>query len=118
MTLKQIQPLLHTTEDGDCVTVQFNHRTTLTEVNVEEVGRQLNALVEGRENPHLTIDLANIDMLTSMALAKLITLNRRLRARGGRLTLVNPKPVVRQVFTVTQLTRILDVQDAPEMLSA
>lgn len=118
MLLNSSRTLLQITEDGSRITVRFANCTTITEANVEEMGRQLNAAVEGRDKPHLSLDLGTIDLLTSMALAKFISLNGRLRARGGRLTLLNLKPVVRQVFTVTQLTRILDVQDTPELLSA
>jgi anti-anti-sigma factor len=118
MQLNPPLPLLRATEEDGRVVARFTDCTTLTEANVEDMGRQLAALVEGREEPHLVLDLGEIDLLTSMALAKFIRLNGRLRARGGRLTLVNLKPVVRQVFAVTRLDRVLDVRDTPEMLSA
>jgi anti-sigma B factor antagonist len=118
MPLTPPSSLLRVTEEKGRTVARFTGCTTLTEANVEEVGRQLAALVEGREGAQLALDLGNIDMLTSMALAKFISLNGRLRARGGGLTLVNLKPVVRQVFAVTKLDRVLDVRDTPEVLSA
>jgi anti-sigma B factor antagonist len=118
MSLNSARSYVTVTEEQGCIRVRFLNCTTITEANVEEIGRQLNALVGQREQPHLSVDLSNIDLLTSMALAKLISLNGRVRARGGQLKLINPKPVVREVFAITQLTRILDVQDIPETLSA
>jgi anti-sigma B factor antagonist len=118
MSLNSSRSFVMATEEQESIRVRFINCTTITEANVEEIGRQLTALIDTREHPHLTVDLSTIDLLTSMALAKLISLNGRLRARGGQLTLINPKPVVREVFTITQLTRILDVQDTPETLSA
>ena len=118
MPVNSARSLLRVSEENGRTLARLTNCTTLTGANSEELGRQLTALVEGREAPQLTLDLRDIDLLTSMALAKIISLNGRLRARGGRLTLVNLKPVVRQVFAVTKLDRVLDVRDAPEVLSA
>ncbi|HJZ58726.1 MAG TPA: STAS domain-containing protein [Gemmataceae bacterium] len=117
MPLTSACSLLRVTEEQGRTVARFTNCTILSGANAEEVGRQLTALVEGREAPQLALDLGDIDMLTSMALAKFISLNGRLRARGGRLTLFNLKPVVRQVFAVTKLDGVLDVRDAPESLS-
>ena len=69
-------------------------------------------LVEGRDRPHLTLDLSGVTMLTSIALAKLVALNGKTRAAGGRLTLSDPTPPVRQVFRVTRLDTVLEVASA------
>ena len=103
---------LQIVEEGDRITVHFPTGTTLSEVNAEELSRELLALAEGRANPHLFVDLGGVTMLTSVILAKFLSLNGKLRSAGGRLTLSNPTPVVRQVFKVTRLDTILEVANA------
>ncbi|HJZ58491.1 MAG TPA: STAS domain-containing protein [Gemmataceae bacterium] len=106
--------VLQITDGGDCVTVRLPGCTSLTEVNVEEIGRQLAGLIAVRDRLHLSLDLAGIDYLTSVALAKFLSLHAKLHSSGGRLSLVNLKPTIREVFTVTQLDRVLDVRGIDE----
>src|SRR5436190_194204 len=100
---------LQIAEEGGRITVRFPTGTTLSESNAEEFARQLLALAEGKAHPHLLVDLGGVTMLTSVILAKFIALNGKIRGSGGRLTLSNPTPVVRQVFKVTRLDTILEV---------
>jgi anti-anti-sigma factor len=102
--------LLRVTEEGDRTAVQFAPRTSLTDANVEELARELTGLVDGRDRPNLAFDLAGVEFLGSVGLSQFIGLNRKVRAAGGRLKLVNLKPAVRQVFAVTRLDTILDVE--------
>jgi anti-anti-sigma factor len=109
MSLTQSEFPLQIVEEDGRVTVRFPTGTTLSETNAEEFARELLALAERKSHPHLLVDLGGVAMLTSVILAKFIALNGKVRAGGGRLTLLNPSPVVRQVFKVTRLDTILEV---------
>ena len=117
MSFDPLAPVLSVTEGGVRTVVRFATDTALTEANIKAVGERLAALAGSRSRPHQTLDLGGVTMLTSVALAKLISLNGKVRAAGGRLTLVNPTPTVRQLFRVTRLDTVLDVR-ATESLSA
>ena len=110
-------PLQIVEEDGRTI-VQFPADTTLSEANAEEFGHALTVLTTGRDRPQLLVDLGTVSMVTSVILAKFLALNGRVRAAGGRLTLVNPSPIVRQVFKVTRLDTILDVQSKAHPIPA
>src|SRR6266545_996743 len=109
---------LQVVEEEGRVTVCFPANTKLSEANAEEFSRELLALTEQRERPHLLVDLGGVSMLTSVILAKFIALNGRVRAAGGRLTLFNPTPVVQQVFKVTRLDTILELQPFAHQIPA
>ena len=100
-------PLQATEKDGR-VTVSFPANTSLSEANADAFSRALLGLIEGKDRPHLLIDLGGVAMLTSIILAKLVTLNATLRNANGRLTLFNPTPGVLQVFKVTHLDHFLE----------
>jgi anti-anti-sigma factor len=102
--------LLRVTEEGDRTAVQFAPRTSLTDANAADFARAVAGLVDGRDRPNLSFDLAAVEFLGSVGLSQFIGLNRRVRAAGGRLKLVNLKPAVRQVFAVTRLDTLLDVE--------
>lgn len=105
-------PLQIVEEEGR-VTVRFPANTALSEANVEELSRQLSGLLDRVRRRQLVVDLAEVSMLTSMVLAKFISFNGRVRASGGRLTLLNPNPVVGEVFKITRLDTVLDVAKIP-----
>ncbi|MBM3980098.1 MAG: STAS domain-containing protein [Planctomycetes bacterium] len=105
-------------EEAGRTTVRFPAGTALSEANAEALSRHLTALLEGKERPHLLIDLGGVTLLNSIMLAKFIGLNGRLRAAGGRLTLFNPNTIVRDVFRVTRLDTLLEVHAFSHTLPA
>jgi anti-anti-sigma factor len=86
-------------------------RSTLTEADAEALDQEL-AVLRTAAGPGLALDLSAVEFLSSTALARFVGLDRELRAAGGRLSLVNLRPNVRQVFAVARLDRLLDVQAA------
>ncbi len=104
---------LQIAEEENRTIVRFPPNTTLSEANVEAMSRQLTELLDRARNRQLVVDLGTVNTLTSMVLAKFISLNGRIRAAGGRLTLLNPTPFVSEVFQITRLDTVLEVAKLP-----
>lgn len=111
-------PRIEATHDGDRITARLTDCPRLSAETIDVVARQLAELVRGREKPQLAVDLGGVTFLSSMALTKFISLNATIRAAGGRLSLVNVQPLIREVFTVTRLDQLIDVQPATDGLPA
>ena len=58
---------------------------------------------------HLLLDFTNVTSLNSEELGTLITLHKRARAVGGKLTLFNLRPDVLKLFTVSRLDTLLAI---------
>ncbi len=95
--------------DGRSV-VQLINCPRITEANVEAVGGQLDRVAGEAAGQHLVLDLTDVEFITSVGLGKLIGLNGRLRNRGGRLTLRNPSPMVREILAITCLDQVIAVE--------
>src|SRR4051794_39853077 len=93
----------------DGLTVRFPTLTQLTDANAEKVGAEIRNLAEAERGGHLRIDLGNIVFLTSSALGQFLSLHKKFRSAGGRLTLGNVHPMVREVFTITRLDQIIEI---------
>jgi anti-anti-sigma factor len=104
MPLPPSELQLDVVNDANATVIRFPPNTTLAEVNAEEFGHKLTTLAAQRQPPHLVIDL------TSVILAKLISLNAKIRSSGGHLALINATPAIYEVFHVTRLDTILDVK--------
>jgi anti-anti-sigma factor len=112
MTTDAREPRLDVSRDGDRTVVRFVNCTSLSEYTADKVGQQLLVLADGPPGQQVTLDLAPVEYLTSTVLSHLVRLHKRLLATGGRLTLANPRPAVRDVFRVTMLDQVLHFQPA------
>lgn len=78
--------------------------------NVQQLGDELTRVADQLPQPWLRLDLQDVEYVDSLALAKVVVLHRKLAAAGGRLTLLNPAPMVSEVFRVTRLDSVLDLR--------
>ncbi len=100
--------------DGDVTTVGFSDRKILDEVNIMQMGEQLNALVSGPEEPKILLDFSGVAHMSSSALGVLITLHKRVREKSGKLRLCNIDPGIHEVFVITRLNEIFQICDSRE----
>ena len=110
---------LEAEEIGDVTVVSFMDRKILDEPNIQIIGEQLFSLVDDSGRKKLLLNFGNVEYMSSAALGKLITLDRKLKAAGGRLVLCNIDPQIREVFEITKLDTVFiireDEQEALQM---
>ena len=95
---------------GDVSVVQFKDRKILDESNIQEMGRELFELVELKREKVL-LNFMNVEFLSSAALGKLITLDKKIKAAKGQLKLSNIRPEIYEVFAITRLNKLFDIHD-------
>ena len=103
-------PRLVVRRSGPDTVVRLTDCPSITEFNAEVVGAEIERAVADGSSPHLILDLSDVEFIASVGLGKLIGLNGRLRSRGGKLTLRNPRPMIREVLMVTCLDRVIDIE--------
>jgi anti-anti-sigma factor len=69
--------------------------------------------LNGLQEPHL-IDLSRLEYIASAGLRVLLLTQKRARASGAGLQLVNVSPQIHDIFRYTGFDRIIDVTRAPE----
>ena len=111
MNVNSTEPLLEVSRSREGTTIYLRNFTTLDNSNVEGVGEQLSQLAESNGDEHLRLNLKDVRFLTSLALGKLLSLNKKVRSLGGKLTLENAQPQIREIFTLTRLDNLIDVSD-------
>jgi anti-sigma B factor antagonist len=95
---------------GDVTVINFVDRKILDEQNIQVIGEQLFGLVDQDGRRKLLLNFGNVEYLSSAALGKLITLNKKLQAAGGRLILCNIDPQIYEVFEITKLDKFFNIQ--------
>src|SRR3984893_5578195 len=94
---------------GDVTMVNFTDRKILDEQNIQVIGEQLFSLVDEAGRRKVLLNFGNVEYLSSAALAKLITLNKKLQQAGGRLILCNIDPQIYEVFEITKLNKLFNI---------
>jgi anti-sigma B factor antagonist len=94
---------------GDVTVVNFKDRKILDEQNIQIIGEQLFSLVDEAGRRKILLNFGNVEYLSSAALGKLITLNKKLQGVGGRLILCNIDPQIYEVFEITKLNKLFNI---------
>ena len=103
---------LEVSEVGEVTVVRFVDRKILDESALQEVGQELFALVEKDNRQCLLLKFSGVEFLSSAALGKLITLDKKVKSHGGKLKLSAIRPEIFEVFAITKLNKLFDIKDS------
>ena len=96
---------------GDVTVVNFVDRKILDEQNIQIIGEQLFSLVDAEQVKKMLLNFRNVEYLSSAALGKLITLDKKVKAQSGKLKFSNIRPEIYEVFAITKLNKLFDIKD-------
>jgi len=94
--------------------IEFIDRNILDEANIQMIGEEIGSIIDAEKVPRLVISFTNVDHLSSAALGTLITINNKVRARGGQLRLANIDPQIYEVFVITRLNKLFQIHETAD----
>jgi anti-sigma B factor antagonist len=95
---------------GDVTVVNFTDKKILDEQNIQVIGEQLFSLVDELGRKKILLNFSNVEYLSSAALGKFITLNKKVNGSGGKLILCAIDPTIYEVFEITKLNKVFNIQ--------
>ncbi len=98
-------------EVGDVTVARFVDKKILDENNIQMIGNQLFGLVDQDKRKKIVLDFTNVEYLSSAALGKLITMNKKVKDSGGKLRLCSIRKDILTVFEITKLNKLFDIKD-------
>jgi len=101
---------LEVEDNGDVTIVNFIDKKILDEQNIQKIGEDLFSLVDEMGRRRIVLNFRNVDYLSSAALGKFITLNKKVHGAGGKLVLCNIDPNIYEVFEITKLNKLFNIQ--------
>ena len=93
-------------QEGNVHVVTLRGATHLDEA--EELNARLPQLIQ-RASPHLILDLSELEFLGSVGLNAIVTAHNRARTFNGRVSVVNPKPEVANLLSLTRVDQLASV---------
>lgn len=96
---------------GDMTVAGFVESALIDEPLVTEWGNELFKLVDTDRRVQLVIDFTGVEFFGSSALAKLLTLDKKIKAVSGKLRLCGMRNSIQEIFWITRLNRILEIRE-------
>ena len=106
------QPHLTVIETDQARIVEFADRKILEELSIAEIGDELSKLVQDYPGLNLLLSFQHVEHLSSAALGMLITLNKEIEGKSGKLKLSEIAPQIYEVFKITRLNKLFDIYDS------
>ena len=98
-------------ESGPVSVVTFTDSKIIDEQEIQELGQELYALVERDDRKKIVLNFGDVEFLSSAALGKLISFEKKARTRQAELILTNIRPEIYEVFAITKLTKLFTIKD-------
>lgn len=110
MMLSEFAPrFLSVNQHDDAVVVSVDVPMLTEEVNMEQFGHELFALVEQHGCRKMVVRLRGVQLITSAGLGKMITLHRKMHRHQGRVVFCELTHPVEDVLTSSRLITYLHV---------
>ncbi|NLX14422.1 MAG: STAS domain-containing protein [Phycisphaerales bacterium] len=108
--MPEVQVNLNITNQGNIRVVKLEDRKIIEELMINQIGERLGDLTDAEDKPRILLDFNQVEHLSSAALGMLITLNKKVNEREGQLVLVNIRPQIYEVFKITRLNKLFNIQ--------
>ena len=99
---------LTVTQHDDVSVVDFCEATILDAYHVDQISKELYALVEVQKSRKIVLDLATIKMLSSQTLGVFLNMRKKLSELGGTMVFAGVDPRLYRVFKVTNLQALFE----------
>lgn len=102
---------LDVSEVGDTTVARLRVRKILDESTIQELADELSRLADDPQRNKFLLNFGSVKYLSSGMMGDLISLDKKIKARGGQLTLSEIQPEVYEAFTISKLNRLFDIRD-------
>lgn len=99
-------------QQGEVTVARFTVPRLTEEVNLEQVGHELFALIEQLDCRKLVVRLDDLDYVTSSGLGKLIALHRRMHRERGNVVFCAPQPAVSDILKTSKLNTYFQIKES------
>ena len=100
--------------NGEVLVVGFTDSKILDSQRIEQVGKELQDAVPQAIHKKLLLNFRGVTFMSSAMITKLVMLNKGCKAKEVALKFCEVSPNVLEVFKITKLNKLFDIQGAEE----
>ena len=106
------QSRIEISESANVSVVRFRDQKIIDPEAIQELGQELFDLVDQDARGKIVLNFSNVEFLSSAALGKLITFEKKIKKAGAELILTDIAPEIFQVFAITNLDKLFQIKDS------
>ncbi len=95
---------------GEILAVYFTDGKILDSQRIEQVGRELQEAVPMATHKKMLLNFRGVSFMSSAMITKLVMLNKACKAQGVELKFCEVSANVMEVFKITNLNKLFDIQ--------
>jgi anti-anti-sigma factor len=103
---------IEVSESSNVSVVRFKDQKIIDPETIQELGQELFDLIDQDNRSKLILNFSNVEFMSSAALGKLITFQKKVEKSGAELILSNIAPEIYQVFAITNLNKLFKIKDS------
>ena len=108
--MAEIKPNMSVQYTEHATVLTFTDRKILEDQDIRSLQDSVMSVVDQADDIQLVLDFGQVEFLSSSVLGLLIRISKRVSEKQGKLSLCNISPKIYEVFRITQLTKIFDIQ--------
>ena len=108
---------LKSEQKEDVLVVNFTDAKILDEARIQQIGKELmdkSAEASETESKNMLLNFQGVQFMSSAMIGKLVLLNKKGKATGLNLKFCTISPNVLEVFKITRLNKVFDIQTDEE----
>jgi anti-sigma B factor antagonist len=102
---------LETNESASITVVRFKDQKIIDPEAIQELGQELFDLIDKEDRRKIILNFSRVEFLSSAALGKLITFEKKTKRAGAELILTDISPGIFPVFAITNLDKLFKIKD-------
>ncbi|MGB0595454.1 MAG: STAS domain-containing protein [Rubripirellula sp.] len=99
---------------GEILVVGFTDSKILDSQRIDQVGRELQESITLASHKKLLLNFSGVSFMSSAMITKLVMLNKTCKAQGIALKFSDVSPNVLEVFKITKLNKLFDIQEGED----
>lgn len=107
-------PAITTQMQEEVLLVGFTDNKILDGQRIEQVGRELQESIVEAGHKKLLVNFRGVSFMSSAMITKLVMMNKGCKAQGVALKFCEVSPNVMEVFKITKLNKLFDIQEGEE----
>lgn len=104
-----IKPGISVEYQKEVTVIRFVNEKILEEQDIQLLQEGIMAVIEQSDGIRMVLDFSNVEFLSSAVLGMLIRVSKRIYERDGKLRLCNISPKIYEVFKITRLVEVFDI---------
>ena len=110
----KLMAAITTQTNGEILVIGFVDSKILDSQRIDQVGKELQESIPQAIHKKMLLNFDGVSFMSSAMITKLVMLNKTCKAQGIALKFCEVSPNVLEVFKITKLNKLFDIQEGEE----